>query len=180
MSKWVYKNSGDNSCRFLLGEMGKRNLVCVGLNPSTAEPGDKNLDPTMRRVRSRALDLGYDGYLMANLYPQRATDPSDMHRAEDLDRGAVEENYATIAELFALDSFDVWAAWGAAIEGRSYLKAQLLAICDIFQNRSGDAGARWLHAGELTKGGHPRHPLYIAQAAPMHEFDVCAYALNLK
>ncbi|MGN0039203.1 MAG: DUF1643 domain-containing protein [Coriobacteriales bacterium] len=180
MSKWVYKNSGDNSYRFLLGEMGQRNLVCVGLNPSTAEPGDENLDPTMRRVRSRAIDLGYDGYLMANLYPQRATDPGDMHRAEQLDEEAVRENYATIAELFALDSFDVWAAWGAAIERRGYLKVQLLTIYDIFQNRCGDAGARWLHAGELTKGGHPRHPLYIPQDAPMREFDAYTYALNLK
>lgn len=40
---WLYERNRDNSARFILGESGKKALVCVGINPSTAEPN--NLDP---------------------------------------------------------------------------------------------------------------------------------------
>lgn len=48
MSKLVYEHDGSNKYRFVLGELGERHLICVGLNPSRAEPGD--YDPAMKRV----------------------------------------------------------------------------------------------------------------------------------
>ena len=64
----IYENDGSDECRFVLGKFGERNLICVGLNPSRAEPG--NYDPTMKRVENWASMHGYDGHIMVNLYPQ--------------------------------------------------------------------------------------------------------------
>lgn len=173
MIRWAYANSEDDKCRYVLGEVGKRNLVCVGVNPSKAKPDE--LDPTARRVKQRAESLGYDGYLLVNLYPQRATDPDELHGEEDFDRPIAEENYAAIAEVFAQESFDIWAAWGDLIQTREYLRECLLTIYDVFSNTVKDSGPKWLRAGDLTKKGNPRHPLYLASAAEMHEFDIHKY-----
>ncbi len=42
--------------RFILGEAGENPLVCIGVNPSTAEP-DK-LDNTHRQLKARSEYLG--------------------------------------------------------------------------------------------------------------------------
>jgi len=31
---WIYKNTSDNSARFVLGESGKKPLICFGINAS--------------------------------------------------------------------------------------------------------------------------------------------------
>ncbi len=77
MIRWTYITNTDNSARYTLGKLGKRMLFFVGINPSTARPDD--LDRTVTRVENFAFDNGYDGWLMLNVYPQRATDPKEMH-----------------------------------------------------------------------------------------------------
>ena len=49
---WVYETSEDNKYRYILGKPGRSSLVCVGVNPSRAKPGD--LDPTMVQLKNRA------------------------------------------------------------------------------------------------------------------------------
>ena len=49
---WLY--IGDEKERYLLGQPGKYNLLVFGVNPSTASPGESNLDPTIRKVRKVA------------------------------------------------------------------------------------------------------------------------------
>lgn len=171
--EWIYKHSEDNKYRYILGEPGERNLICIGVNPSTAEAGIDNFDPTMRRVKKCAESIGYDGYLMVNLYPQRATNPKDMHKTADTD--ALACNYEALTEVFARPKFDIWTAWGTAVETRKYLMDCLDLIYSAFEKRSGDKDAKWLCLGERTKAGHPRHPLYIAGSAKMQFFPVEEY-----
>lgn len=76
MPKTIYECSESDRHRFILGDLGERNLICIGLNPSRARPGD--YDPTMRRVKKWSSIHGYGGYAMVNLYSQRATKPSCM------------------------------------------------------------------------------------------------------
>ena len=64
--------------RYLLGTRGEKPLVCIGINPSTAEPD--RLDPTLQSVERVAKNNGYDSFLMFNVYAQRATRPNDMER----------------------------------------------------------------------------------------------------
>lgn len=78
-NNWIYENSASNYYRYLLGEKGDNPLICFGVNPSTATPYD--LDPTIVQIRNRAKQLGHDGWMMINLYPQRATDRNCLHSA---------------------------------------------------------------------------------------------------
>ena len=48
--KWIYERTADNAARSVLGTVGARPLVCVGVNPSTAAPGDPDL--TVSKPRS--------------------------------------------------------------------------------------------------------------------------------
>ena len=79
MRRWLYVPNTYGEYRYILGTRGERPLICVGVNPSTAAPGD--LDPTLKSVERVALHNGYDSFIMFNVYAQRATRPEDMERA---------------------------------------------------------------------------------------------------
>ena len=179
MPEPIYENDESNEYRFALGEFGQRNLICVGLNPSIAD--SEEYDPTMKRVKKWAEILGYDGYVMVNLYPQRATDPSKMDDSSECNKQAADTNLKYISKLFGMGHFDVWAAWGANIgESRNgHLLGSLAKIWQAFEDRSGCPEAKWFHLGPLTKAGHPRHPLYISYSEKPTEFDVASYLKGL-
>ncbi len=77
----IYKNSYDNINRYTLGQSGNNTIICMGINPSTAT--NKKLDNTMKAVKRLSIKHGFDGWVMINLYPQRATNPSEMHHKID-------------------------------------------------------------------------------------------------
>lgn len=174
MAEGIYEHEGKDY-RFALGKIGERNLICVGLNPSTAD--SERDDQTMARVKKWAQTLGYDGCIMVNLYPQRATDPSAIHDDAHCNVTMVQRNLDCISRLFELESFDVWAAWGAnAGKGENgHLLDSLSHIWRAFGERSGCPAAKWFRLGDLTAAGHPRHPLYIGYDKQPVEFDVGAY-----
>ena len=76
--KWLYVPDFYTEYRYLLGTRGEKPLVCIGINPSTAEPD--RLDPTLQSVERVAKNNGYDSFLMFNVYAQRATDPNTMEK----------------------------------------------------------------------------------------------------
>ena len=78
-SKWLYVPPFYDEYRYILGTRGDNPLICIGINPSTARPGD--LDNTLKSVERIALGNGWDSFIMFNVYPQRATDPNAMDRA---------------------------------------------------------------------------------------------------
>ncbi len=61
----------DDLWRYTLGCSGSRPLLAIGLNPSTAT--QERADPTVARVQRVAELHGFDGFVMLNLYPVRAT-----------------------------------------------------------------------------------------------------------
>ena len=85
---WIYL--GDETERYILGRSGKRNILVFGVNPSSAMPGDSNIDPTIRKVKKLTTEDGYDGWIMVNLYPLRATDPKEL--PEKADKKLFEKN----------------------------------------------------------------------------------------
>ena len=85
---WYYEPHTYLPYRYVLGRVGRRPLVCIGINPSTAQPGA--LDPTLKSVERLANANGFDSWIMFNVYPQRATDPNDMDKVPD--RALCDEN----------------------------------------------------------------------------------------
>ena len=53
---WYYEPHTYQSYRYVLGRVGKHPLVCIGINPSTAQPGA--LDPTLKSVERLAAANG--------------------------------------------------------------------------------------------------------------------------
>ena len=149
---WLYEKNENNTVRYVLGTVGKNPLVCFGINPSTAEPG--NLDPTVRRVQLISEAEGYDSFIMFNIYPQRATDPKMLHKVADMQ--IVNENEMFLSKIVDGRKLDIWAAWGNLIESRAYLPTLRERIMNLHALKY----CKWLKRGPLTYKGHPRHPLY--------------------
>ena len=76
IKKWIYAPDFYSEYRYILGTRGKKPLICIGINPSTARPDA--LDNTLKSVERIALGNGFDSFIMFNVYAQRATSPDDM------------------------------------------------------------------------------------------------------
>lgn len=168
VNRWLYVPNTYSEYRYILGTRGRRPLICMGINPSTAAPD--HLDPTLQSVERVALANGYDSFLMCNVYAQRATRPDDMEPR--CNAVLHRENRAAFQYLLSLSPEPaVWAAWGNLIEKREYL---MDCVRDFLVD--GEAvGARWYTAGPLLKSGHPHHPLYLKRDTPLQPFDAAAY-----
>lgn len=174
VEKWLYVPNYYSEYRYILGTRGKKPLICVGINPSTAAPDD--LDNTLKSVERIALGNGFDSFLMFNVYAQRATDPDDMERTYNqlLHR----ENMKAFDYALSLDeggSPAVWAAWGTIIEKRDYLPACVRDMIALGKARN----ARWFSAGKKSKKGHPHHPLYLRKDSLLDPLDIEDYINNI-
>ena len=163
-SRWLYVPDRYSEYRYILGTRGKRPLVCIGINPSTAVPG--RLDNTLKSAERIALHNGYDSFIMFNVYAQRATDPDDMER--ECNAVLHRENLKAFGWLLSQypEPPDLWAAWGAVIEKRPYLSACVLDMAAVGER----FGCRWYTAGPRSKAGHPHHPLYLKKDSPLEPF----------
>ena len=168
IEKWLYAPNFYSEYRYILGTRGKKPLVCIGINPSTAKPDD--LDNTLKSVERIALGNGFDSFIMFNVYAQRATKPDDMEKA--CNPALHRENLEAFRYVLSLSQETaVWAAWGAIIEKRAYLTECLRDMLAVGQ----ELGAQWYCAGAISKKGHPHHPLYLRKDEKLKPFDINAY-----
>lgn len=149
--------------RFVLGRVGggvtgaapaANPLVTVAMNPSYADCSEA--DRTVLRLVAASEALGHDGWILLNLYPERATSPRDLR---PFDEGLWRANLAAIDEV--LQRFgvrEVLGAWGnpptATIRRARALLVPALA----------ERGVRVFCFGELTAQGEPRHPMQRTSA----------------
>ena len=168
VNKWLYAPNFYSEYRYILGTRGENPLICIGINPSTAQPGD--LDNTLKSVERIALGNGYDSFIMFNVYAQRATDPDAMEKTCNL--SLHRENMEAFRYVLSISKAPaVWAAWGTIIEKREYLSDCLQDMIAIGK----EYGAKWLCAGKVSKKGHPHHPLYLRKDEALRQFDVEGY-----
>ena len=168
IQKWLYAPNFYSEYRYILGTRGKHPLICIGINPSTAEPD--HLDNTLKSVERIALGNGFDSFIMFNVYAQRATDPDAMERQCNL--ALHRENLKAFRFVLSISEQPVvWAAWGAIIEKRDYLADCVRDMVAVGQ----EYGAQWCCAGAISKKGHPHHPLYLRKDEKLKPFDVEHY-----
>ncbi len=175
--KWLYIPCEYSEYRYILGTKGENPLICIGINPSTAEPD--NLDNTLKSVERIAKSNGYDSFIMFNVYPQRATNPDDME--EEFNEQMHLENMCAFEYILSLYKNGhkpaVWAAWGTIIEKRKYLAS---CVKDMVM-RGEKYGAVWYTSGARSKQKrHPHHPLYLKKDSSTDLFsDISDYLDNL-
>lgn len=119
-----------------------RQVMFVGLNPSTADETED--DPTVRRCIRFAKDWGYSAMLMMNAFAFRATDPRDMKAAAEPVGPGNDEALAYRSTQVGL----IVAAWGVHCPPE-----REAAVCRAI--------GRPIHCLGRTRGGRPRHPLYL-------------------
>lgn len=133
-----------------------RLLAVVGLNPSTAT--HEVSDPTVTRCVKRARAMGFEGLAMLNLFSLRSTDPRGLLADEGWSGGELHDR---ILEDAAANAGMVIAAWGGPYSPR--------ALGRIVEARADEVvrllGEYRFHCLGVTKGGHPRHPLYLRSDA---------------
>lgn len=134
-------------------DVEKPTLAWVMLNPSTADASED--DPTIRRCIGYAEDWGFGGIVVGNLFALRATGPSEL---ADHPEPVGPENGRNLREICEAAE-TVVAAWGANgdLDGRAMEVARTL-----------DAD---LHCLDVTKAGHPVHPLYQPADAEPEPWD---------
>ncbi len=173
IEKWLYAPNFYSEYRYILGTRGNNPLICIGINPSTAQPGD--LDNTLKSVQRIAQGNGFDSFIMFNVYAQRATDPDAMEKS--CNYALHRENLEAFRYVLSISQKPaVWAAWGTIIEKREYLPQcvrDMVAAGEEFD-------ASWYCAGKVSKKGHPHHPLYLRKDEKIRPFDVLGYLDTLK
>ena len=146
----IYHSDQNDQWRYTLGRSGARPLLVIGLNPSTAT--QEKLDPPVTRVEKVAQQCGFDGFVMLNLYPVRATYPKDL--SSEADPVAYERNLEAIEKVVAqYPAPTIWATWGGSIAKRPYF----LQARDALHARLTQYQPQWRRFGDLTAKGHPRH-----------------------
>lgn len=132
--------------RYLLGRRGKKPLVAICMNPSAANM--EYSDRTINRIIKVSEKLGYDGWIIANLYPERATRASELGAYNDEQQ---EKNIQKIMEFLKDKGIDkVWGALNYPVLTKS--KEKLLSELK-------KADIKIYTFAALTKKGEPVHPL---------------------
>lgn len=126
-------------------DASKSSVLWVMLNPSTTDATDD--DPTIRRCIGFARSWGYGGIVVANLYALRSTNPKALWSHRD---PVGPDNDATIRRLVE-ESGLVVAAWGVSAPARRAWEVRHAVT----------ATGRVLYVVGTTKGGQPKHPLYV-------------------
>lgn len=137
-------------------DSAKPDVLWVMLNPSTAD-ADAD-DQTIRKCVKFARRWGFGGIRVCNLYPWRATDPSDLPRGPEVfgEMPAGHDRNAEALRQASAGAGLVVAAWGANVgPWSSQPTVVMAALLDA---------TVLVHALTVTKGGHPGHPLYVPDA----------------
>lgn len=122
----------------------------IGLNPSTAD--EVVNDNTVSKCIAWTKQWGYGAMCMTNAFAFRATDPADMLSQAD----PIGDGNDTWLNAIAIDASIIVPCWGndGAHMNRSETMLQYLP-------------AEKLRCFGVTKQGHPRHPLYMANRAEL-------------
>lgn len=153
--------SNDGKYRYKLSRCwtpGINRAVWIMLNPSTADAVED--DATIRRCISFAKRWGCGGIEVYNLFALRSRHPAIIEMAHD-PVGPDNDRWLIAA---AQGEGKIIAAWGAC-----QTPLQLRRANEVIEFLVRDRHVL-LSALGFTKGGHPRHPLYVRSDGPLFPF----------
>ena len=126
-------------------------LVCIGLNPSTAD--HRIDDPTIRKDQHFTTAWGFGRFIKLNAYDYRSTDPAAMFKAQKAGKTICSpENNQMILRVVnrALElGGKIWVAWGAKIEPARQREIAMDLLGDVE-----------LWCIDANQNGTPVHELY--------------------
>lgn len=136
---------------------GSGRILFIGLNPSTADHLVD--DPTVCRWIHFARAWGYSGFVAANLYPFRSSQPTDLKRWANWEengpdwsaRDSIMDNLSVIEDLASKASLIV-PCWGACAWDDNWVEHVVEAI---FSNTD----LAEIHCLGETASGAPMHPM---------------------
>ncbi|MDE6811670.1 MAG: DUF1643 domain-containing protein [Muribaculaceae bacterium] len=144
---------GDQNVRYVLKKVGQNPLIVLGVNPSTAD--DVTSDRTMTRVCGFADKMGFDSFVMLNVYPLRSTKIEEL--PAELNPDLHQKNLLYITdEISKIDNPTILVAHGNSISKKKYLRS---CLQDILKELAQFKTAKFIQLGDLTNEGNPRHPL---------------------
>ncbi|MGV2886049.1 DUF1643 domain-containing protein [Paenibacillus taichungensis] len=120
-------------------------VLFIMLNPSTADATID--DPTIRRCIGFAKSWGYGSLEVVNLFAYRATNPDELKNCID-PVGSENDEYILKALKQAKKVITAWGTKGAFFNRNQ-------AVMEILKPYHP-------HCLDTSKGGHPKHPLYIS------------------
>ena len=139
-------------------------VLFIMLNPSQADAVRD--DSTVRRVVGFAKTRGFGSLGILNLFAARATDFRDLKKISDpVGRDNYEHIMREVGECHALGGYLV-CAWG--VNGDYMGQSEtVLGWIERFCNLEWTVDPLSICVLGFTKGGHPRHPLYLPKTTPL-------------
>lgn len=117
-------------------------VAFIGLNPSTADESVD--DPTIRRCIGFAKSWNFGGLVMLNLFAFRSTDPFALQFEND-PVGPDNDGHLCQQSEMCVETIAAWGVHGM-LNGRAKQVVEMIPTLQCLGR---------------TKGGHPKHPLYL-------------------
>ena len=166
MENWIETKSKDGFLRYVLGEKGSNPLLIISAFPGFST--HRKLDIKVRKIKTMSKNLGFDGWMLVSLYPQRI---KDIRKLDWTPEKCIFKNRQHIGNLIhKFDLHTIWAAWGDDISAADYMINELEKIHALEL-----AGTRWISIGGVTQSGNPRHPGNINYQSKAENMDMDAY-----
>lgn len=155
----LFENNGAtfSTCRqyryalWRIWDESKPLVMFIGLNPSTANEASD--DPTIRRIKSIAHNLGFGGVYMLNLFAYVSTDPKALLFNQH-EKVGYSNNYH-LKEASDLCEKIVFAWGNFEVNGRDK------EVIEMFDEA---------YALHINKNGSPKHPLYCKSNSELIPF----------
>jgi hypothetical protein len=136
-------------------DRAKPRALFVMLNPSTADAEID--DATIRSCIRLSKGLGYGSFEVVNLFGLRATDPTELAKADD-PIGPLNEKVSAAAIMRCDVAICAWGAHPLAAQKSTFIGGLI---------RSYRPAA---YCFGVTKAGAPKHPLYIKSGTPLQTY----------
>lgn len=155
----IFDRSGDFRYilwRNLAGVEHDNFLSIIMLNPSQADA--QMDDPTIRSCRRLALNNGFGGFIVTNLYAYCTPYPRELFQESARftpNRMRETDKYIALGQTFSRATL---LAWGAKLGTADFAQRSQKRVKQVLQL----VGKNKAYVLGLTQDGHPRHPLYVA------------------